>query len=1245
MAVKWTEEQRRVIDTRNCDVLVSAAAGSGKTAVLVARILAMITDPDRPVDIDRLLVVTFTNAAAAEMRERIRDALEQRAEEEPENIHLQRQLVLIHNARITTIHSFCLQVLRGHFHTLGIDPSFRVADEGEMLMLKQDALRETLEAFYQEGSPEFHTFLEKFATGKNDIPVEEMVLSTYQFSLGQPWPEEWLASCRAIYDPEDSAQESGGWAPGQTPAWLDFALEDAKRVLEDVLGQLRLAVRIAREPDGPYPYLKALGDDIRMVETLCQASTYRELAEAFASTGAYTRLGAKKDSGISEEKKLRVQELRSGVKEDLAAVRGQYFYDRPEILRQEFLESGVVVRVLTRLVEDFTRRLTQKKTEKNLLDFSDLEHLALRVLIRKEEGRAVPTSAAREYGELFEEIMIDEYQDSNMVQELILGSVSGRGRGERNLFMVGDVKQSIYRFRLARPELFMEKYKAYQNQEGACRIDLHRNFRSRPLVLSGVNYIFRQIMAPDLGGILYDRDAALYPGASFAPRPESAAAPGGEPREASEDLFTELHLLEASGQQRREEEARLVGARIQELVGHMMVWDKEEGGYRPAAYRDVVILLRTVSGWSEVFGQVLSDMGIPCFTGSQKGYFSATEVQTVLSYLQVLDNPVQDIPLAAVLRGAIGGLTDEELAGIRGGSRERRFYDCCQSYRREGENPEIRKKLDRFFDRLEQFRRRAMYTPVHLLLWQILEETGYGDYAASLPGGAQRKANLDMLVEKAIAYESTSYRGLYHFVRYIGSLKKYEVDYGEANVGGESEDTVRIMSIHKSKGLEFPIVFVSGMGKQFNESDLRARAVLHPELGIGCDYVDETRRLRRPTLLKKVIQRAAASENLGEELRVLYVAMTRAKEKLILTGSVTDVKGRLEKWSAAARQEGERLPYSRRSSAATYLDWAVPALLRHPDAEKLMREQELEWTPGPIIWQKDAGGGQDMGEAERSAFSARFTLRAVTPDAALLRELGAAAGETMELQELLSLDPDSVPDEEAVRYLEQVFGSVYPYEDQRAIPGKLSVSELKRLSHMVEEEDAQELYRQETVVPLIPGFMGASEEIRGAARGTVYHSVMENFDFSKKEELEIQLEEWISCGKMSREEAGVVREKDILHFLETEMGKRMAAAAGRGRLFREKPFVLGVPADQIRGQWSHEETVLVQGIIDAWFIEEDGGIVLLDYKTDRVATMETLVEKYRAQLEYYAMALSRLTGRRVKEKVIYSFHLGQAISL
>ncbi|MFR7717519.1 MAG: 3'-5' exonuclease [Lachnospiraceae bacterium] len=1153
----------------------------------------------------------------------------------------------------------------------------------------------------------------------------EAVLALYHFSMGQPWPLEWLQECREMYvgggaalaktdsaeqkkeEPdngsrleEDSAKE-GEEQNNQTervcgktcdglhdPLWLRAAVDDTKHVLEEAGNLVQRAYDTAMEPFGPAAYGPALLDDLEQIERVARAQDYHGLAAAFRGMHPYKRLSTKKDPDVLEEKKQLVKDLREAAKTALAGVRTRYFYDTPDVIRDEFERSGLSVLWLTYLTEAFSKRLAQRKAEKNMLDFSDLEHLALQILVERKDGENHPSAAAREYAGQFEEIMIDEYQDSNLVQELILGSVSGGGCGAHNLFMVGDVKQSIYRFRLARPELFLEKYHAYPQLETAQRIDLHKNFRSRYEVLNSVNYIFRQIMTENPGGIVYDEDAALYAGAKFPERvdlcaekdawvqdggkPESDASQSMKKEEANGALLkaeeinetssresaytTELWLTESDTARRRETEARMVGARIEAMVGKEQIWDKdltpegwmegmERGSYRPVQYKDVVILLRTVSGWADTFGSVLTEMGIPNFTGSQSGYFSAAEVRTVLSYLQVLDNPRQDIPLAAVLHSAIGGLDEEELAWIRSESEEGSFYECCRSYLESGADKAIKEKLAHFFDMLERFRARAEYTPVHLLLWEILDETGYGAYAQALPAGSQRKANLDMLVEKAIAYEATSYRGLYHFVRYIENLKKYEVDYGEANIGSESDNTVRIMSIHKSKGLEFPVVFVCGMAKQFNETDSRAKAVMHPSLGIGCDCVDTRLRTRQASLLKKIIQKTTSMENLGEEMRVLYVAMTRAKEKLILTGCVGNMEEQAAKWSQTAATPGETLPYSSLTGASSYLDWVMPALMRHPDARMLALSLHIPYEEfDQSVWKKRMEKEKLVEKTD--AFSTHYEFYAMAKELFEAEEFRQADKEQAALAALLNPDLSVCVDEEARKYLAHVFSEdfAYQYERGQKIAGKLSVSELKKRSQEPEETDAKQLYAPEEE-EIIPGFYRTDVQVKGAARGTLYHTFMENLDFSKKAELQMQLEELVNCGKMSRDEASAVRLSDIRRFLKTKTGKGMEQAARAGKLHREQPFVLGVPAETIQKEWSGDETVLVQGIIDAWFEDEDGAVILVDYKTDHIADREKLAERYRGQLSYYAQALEQLTGRTVKTQVIYSFFLGKEIVL
>ena len=1233
MGVTWTEDQQKVIDLRNRNILVSAAAGSGKTAVLVERIVTMVTDKKHPVDIDELLIVTFTKAAAGEMRERIAKALDQRASENPLDVHLERQLTLVHNAQITTIDSFCQYVIRNHFHAIGLDPGFRVADEGELKLLKSDVAEQLIEDCYEKKDEAFLKFIECYAYGKNDQGIEDLIFGLYNFSMSYPWPEKWLQQCKKAYEIK-SVEEF------LQSEWLMKLTDNLKRQLEDIEEKTEEALRIARTEDGPYMYEDALCQDQAMIRQIRQADNYQDYAQAFATMGKYARLSAKKDEAVSENKKEQVKAIREQVKKGLKGLQEQYFFGSLESVISDIQGSKEVMSVLIDLTCEFTQRYARKKREKNVVDFSDLEHFALDILVEDNDGEAVPTQIARDLAEHYEEILIDEYQDSNLVQELILTSISKKCMGKYNIFMVGDVKQSIYRFRLARPELFMEKYDNYPVTDSECqRIDLHKNFRSRSQVLVSVNYIFEQIMARYLGNIQYDADAALYPGADF-PDKQSEGEDFANTEMLLVDLDTLDEVVEDVEENARELEARAIGSRILEIVGKEEVLDKSTGLYRKARYGDIVILLRTISGWAESFARVLESQGIPAYTGSQTGYFVTVEIQTILAFLKIVDNPKQEIPMAAVLKSPIGGLDAKELATIKSLNPEMPFYECCRMY---ASNPPegdcqsgILEKLKKFFRLLDHFRMLVPYTPMHELLWQVLDATGYGDYAAAMPGGEQRTANLKMLVEKAMTYETTSYRGLFNFIRYIENLQKYNVDYGEASTIGEQEDTVRIMSIHKSKGLEFPIVFAGGMGKSFNQQDSRSRVLLHPDLGIGCDYIDPVLRVKSPTLIKKTIQRETINENLGEELRVLYVAFTRAKEKLIMTGSVTKIADKIKKWSQICRREEEKISFTELSGASSYLDWVMPALMRHKSARELLEEYGFVNDPAHELYRKEG----------------YFSIRVCPVKELVTREAAHQMAIKVSKEELLERG-EHLLSEEQLKALDQRMDPVYPFEQDADIHGKITVSELKKYSQSVDNllygEEEFFIYEEPDIVPLIPRFMQQKAEVPGAVRGTAYHKLLEELSFadaSGSRKLNEQIERLLEEGKMTREEIDLIDKRKIVSFANSVLGKRMAKAELEGYLYREQQFVLGVPASEIKESWSKEEIVLIQGIIDAFFYEDEA-IILVDYKTDYVPDeqAEILVDKYKIQLDYYAQALERMTQKKVKEKILYSFWLQKGIRI
>jgi len=1205
MGMTWTKEQQQVIDLRNRNILVSAAAGSGKTAVLVERIKELVLDKKHPVDIDHLLVVTFTNAAAAQMKERVAKALEKALQENPSDVRLQQQAALVQNAQITTIDSFCLYVLRNHFHEIGLEPNFRIGDEGELKLLREDVMTGLFEQCYEEKNPGFLHLISCYGTSRSDAPVRDMIFKLYSYAQSYPWPKQWLREALSCY--EIKTEQELEQAP-----FIEMTVEYGKQMVKGYLEQAEHYHELCQDVDGPYMYEEACEQDVERMEELLSCSTYQDFYEELGKC-KFATLGRAKDYIGSPEKQEQVKTERKKLKDGIGKLKSDCF----ALTFQEILEQLTLVQpsaeALAEVTERFIDAFTERKQDKNLVDFSDLEHFALEILVEEETGK--PTETAKEFQNAYEEIMIDEYQDSNYVQETILRAISREVVGQNNLFMVGDVKQSIYRFRLARPELFMEKFDTYETTDAPCqRIDLHKNFRSRDTVLAFTNDIFYQIMKRNLGGVDYTDEAALYCGADY---------PAGEKEDAfdSEILLTTTQELEEGTKQqisKQELEAKLIADRIRKMVGKEEVVDEETGEFRKVRYGDIVILLRSLSEWADLFAEVLNANGIPAHTVSRTGYFSTLEIRTVLNYLRILDNPRQDIPLAAVLKSPMAGLSDEQLARLRLLAEDKPYHQCVKMFLEAEEeltekestaDEDMRAKLKRFSETYKKLRRQTMDIPMHELLQKVLKETGYARYASALPAGRQRLANLHMLSEKAIAYEKTSYRGLYHFIRYIDELQKYDVDFGEAELVGENEDAVNIMSIHKSKGLEFPVCFVSGMGKSFNKQDSRSKMILHPNLGVGLDIIEENRRIKVPAFFKKVIARQTELESLGEELRVLYVAFTRAKEKLIITGCIKDEEMLQQIREIYCGSNRKALNFKERAEAKTFLEWILPA------------------AAASGSWNK---------------------VSYVTPWSMLEDEAAHQITEHVSLRQRVQ-QAEEVSDTLYEKIKEQL-SYQYPHPDAIHLVTKYSVSELKhramRELAAKEEEDVTPKFLEEVSTPYVPAFMeGKAEVNQGALRGTAMHRLMECYDFTKMpdhsdefaENIKKQLTGLVQMGKVSEDMQKLIRIPSVELFLKSKLAPRMKAAAMRDDLFREKPFVMG-------NHEMEEEMVLIQGIIDVFWVEEDG-IVLLDYKTDRVDSATRLRDMYKEQLDLYAEALERIFRLPVKEKYLYSFRLNQAIEV
>ena len=1270
MGMKFTPEQQRVIELHNSNILVSAA-GSGKTAVLVERIIRMICDGEHPADIDRLLIVTFTNAAAAEMRERIAAGITARLEADPGNEHIQKQSALLHNAQITTIDSFSLFLIRNHFNEIGLDPDFRVADEGEIKLLQQEVLAQLLEdayagQFVPETQEQFHACVEYFCPGGRESVLEQHILNLSRYAGSFPWPAEWLE------------ERKNDYAAGDMEALVhsdygQYLKERVNRTVEGCLEKLREVKRLCELPDGPYMYGELTEAEIEQLERLTSCKDLEEQA-AKVPTVTFGRLPSKKDDSVDPAKRELAKAIRNSVKDTLSDLSESYFKTPLELAVEQGKACREPLRMLLDLVLEFDRRLLAAKQERHLIDFSDMEHYALQILLKREKVeetggtgtdhaetkyRIVPSDVAMEYRQYFQEILIDEYQDSNLVQEYLLSAISGEEEGRYNRFMVGDVKQSIYKFRLARPELFLEKYDIYQETGDLCRIDLAKNFRSRIQVVDAVNDVFSRIMSREIGGIAYDDKAALYPGAVYPAQEDPAYGSElllirkPEKGEREESGIGEQHA-EGAGvlvdyDNVRQLEALAIAARIKQLKGSLQVMEKSTGELRPVRYSDMVILLRTTSGWDEEFKKILEQQGIPVYITSKTGYFGALEVQELLQFLRVLDNPRQDIPLFGVMQSVFGGFTQEEIAQIRSGgeghSRKRMtLYEALKEVAQSGrtveegeeisagesagEEAELSQKADTFLQRIGHYRDLTPFTSIRDLLQRILDDYDYLNYVTALPTGSKRRANVEMLLTKASAFEKTSYFGLFHFIRYMEQLEKYDVDYGEADTLDENADVVRIMSIHKSKGLEFPVVFVSGLSKRFNMQDANQSLIVDMDLGVAVDYVDSVRRIKNKTLRRAVLSAKMKEDNLAEELRVLYVALTRAREKLILTAVLDKAD---EKWELAQMTGQERLTYLDFCEAGSYMDFLLPILPQTGIAVKTLRTEDL--------------AVEELREQLRMG-DRREQLRLI------------ACGETT-----LTGDPEE--NERKLMYLRERFAYQYPHPGLQKLYTKTTVSELKIAAMAEKDEAAFHTFEEKEVVPYIPGFRREQEKVSGAVRGNAFHRTMELLDFMyvfvesglfekcpgdyetyrkrlDAERLKNRLEEFLQREtislRLTEEYAKAVSLPKILNFLEQELAYRMWRAQEQGLLYREQPFVLGIDAKRLDPDLPEGEKVLIQGIIDVFFIE-DGEIVLLDYKTDVIDSLEALWNRYNVQIQYYEEALTKLMQMPVKERILYSFYL------
>lgn len=1241
MERKWTPAQKSAIDTRDCNVLVSAAAGSGKTAVLVERIISMITDPDKNIDIDRLVVVTFTKAAAAQMKDKIRKALDSMLDENPGDVNLLRQITLLNNAQITTIDSFCLWIIRNHFPEVNLDPGFRIMDEGEKKLIENDVLEDVLEEFYAEADEEFFNLVDAFGMGRDDSGLVSIIDKIYRFSRSNPWIDEWFDECMLVYDDETY----------DNPAIKEL-YDSIKNALLDYRDKYNRLVHICSEPAGPAAYTGALQSDLLGINEMINSQDFGELGRK-ARTFSFEALSRKKDAGADPALKEYVKGQRKLFKDYIGRLNDKIFLKDDEGIFADMQGAGIQIRTLLKVSKVYAKRVSEVKREKGIIDFNDMEHLALSILVKKEDGKLVYTETADKLANRFEEILIDEYQDSNQLQEVILNAVSKtRLSGENNnIYMVGDVKQSIYKFRLACPELFIEKYDTYSETGDNVRIELQKNFRSRENVLECANDVFSHIMNKNFSGIGYDESVRLNAG---FPYPEYSGNNYGDDANKSTDVI----LISSENEEEattRELEADRLAKLIEGIVSSgINVYDSDENIYRPAEYRDIVILTRSVTGWADTFADALMDRGIPAYTDSSTGYFSVREIQVILSMLTIVDNPVQEISLAAAMMSYFGGFTAAELGMVRKLGREHadknthnNLYEHLKAVAvlggadniQETDVKQLSGKCALFLAKLTEYRDKSSVEQLYDLCWEMIYDSGYYDYVGTMPAGAQRQANLNVLLERAAGYGKSSYSGLFNFLRYIERLKKFDEDFAEGAASLDNENLVRIMSIHKSKGLEFPIVILAGAHKSINFMDATAPVLVDQNLGIAVDYVDLERRTKTPTIIKGAMARRIVRESIAEEERLLYVAMTRAREKLIITGVVKDADKTLDKYRAKSEELATdgTLSYADSENIKNYLDMIMPVCLM--DSDKLK---------GSFKVMVDA---VEDSEADADETGNSFETGNVTDIDAV------KAGEALDGNNEAgypSLDelPEYVPADNASGRMKLTVSQL------KAMQAEDNSEENAYMDDSVKEAFEKEAYDEqaadngnrdgqtdsETIAEpsnsIIPKFI-SGEEVQLAAneRGSAYHRVMECLDYSVSVNLDgvkADINRMLETGKMNELQVKSVNPWDINTFVQSDTGRRVANAVNCGSVRREQPFVF-----EYEGQ-------LIQGIIDLYF-EEDGEFVLVDYKTDRVMKGEAgekeLVKRYAIQLDYYEKALTQLTGKNVKEKIIYSFALGKGLSV
>ncbi|WP_195263948.1 helicase-exonuclease AddAB subunit AddA [Clostridium sp. 1001275B_160808_H3] len=1241
---KWTDDQLKAITTRGSNLLVAAAAGSGKTAVLVERIIRIITNENNPVDIDRLLVVTFTSAAAAEMRERIAAAISKALEVNPNSKVLQRQLTLLSRANITTMHSFCLDVIKNYYHVIDLDPTFRIADETENTLLKLEVINDMFEDYYESENTEFRNLIEAYSGSRDDQRLKDIILDLYRFSMSGPWPEKWLINNAEKFNIEtiDDLNKT---------IWIDILKETINIEVNGYIKMLEKAIGIIRDTEGLEPYEATFLDDLDMFKSI-EESLSLGIEELYSSINniSFSRLKSVKKDKVSDEESLEiVKGIRDSIKKKTSKLIEDSFSMTVEDALNGIKNSYPYMKMISQLTLEFINRFKEKKRERNLLDFNDLEHLCLKILIENgEEDNIHPSSVAKGFREYFDEVLVDEYQDSNNVQEAIIDLVSRKTLENPNVFMVGDVKQSIYRFRQAKPELFLDKYNRYPLEDGDLnrKIQLYKNFRSREEVISGVNYVFKEVMSKTVGELEYNDEEALNLGASYKENNDENTMIAGPIElhilDKSGEYTTEVEEYDGEGLVEEEEdidsiglEARIVARRIKELLNPdpktgkvFKVLNKETGEYRPLKYKDIVILLRATRNWSEIFLEEIGSEGIPVYADTGTGYFETIEIRTMMSLLKVIDNPMQDVPMISVLRSPLVSFSAEELGDIRLLDKEKYFYEIIKGVSDDiyEVNEELKNKCKIFINNLGKWRNKSIYTPIDEFIWYLYMDTAYYGYVGAMPNGKLRQANLKILFQRAKQFEQTSFKGLFNFINFINKLRNSSGDMGSAKILGENEDVVRIMSIHKSKGLEFPVVFTCGFGKQFNLMDLNKSILYHDDLGLGPDYVDLERRNSYSTLAKEAIKKKILFETLSEEMRILYVAFTRAKEKLIITGATRNLEKSISRWASSAALDDEIVPASEVLKGKSYLDWIGMAICKHRDGEEL---------------KKYIGANNSSIVNDFSTWKTQMW----TKNLLTVEKNEVAVDENEETDLFINSDVDHIDKE-----IERRLNYKYKYDLAGKLPSNVSVSDLKRSLYNNENDDVITVNIFSDKEVLKPKFLQEKKGLSASERGTIAHFIMQKLDLNKvntKEEIETQIYSMKDKNLLTEEEIKAVQKISFISFFKSNLGKRLLRSFNAGKLVkRELPFYTEISSLNIDSTLPKDlyrnENVRLQGIIDCIFEEEDK-IILLDYKTDYVehGKESEILDKYKIQIKYYKDAVEKITGKEVKECYLYLFGLNK----